>query len=54
MDTQHMLDKLRSEVSALNALLADPQPGMFTWCEAVAHRWAIIAHLWAEDYLQKK
>lgn len=48
-NTQHMLEKLRVEVAALNALLADPQPGLFTWCDAVAERWKAIAQLWGDQ-----
>jgi hypothetical protein len=41
-----MLAALKNEVDKLHSLLADPQPGLATWCGFVGERWKKIADLW--------
>ena len=45
---QSLLTELQGHVKVLSALLEDPQPGMFTWAEAVCNRWEAIAKLWED------
>ena len=49
---QSLLNELQRHVKALSALLEDPQPGMFTWTEAVCNRWEAIAKLWEDPTIK--
>ena len=40
------LEALKPHVDKLHALLAEPEPGLFTWSMFVAKEWRAIAELW--------
>ena len=41
-----MLDELKLKTDLLHKLLADPEPGLLSWNEAVQATWKSIADLW--------
>ena len=44
-----VLDELTHRVNRLHGLLADPQPGLFTWNEFVLYHWQAIVNLWSKE-----
>ena len=47
-------DKLSFHVDALNKLLSDREPGLYSWCVAVGNHWRIIAELWSIEEGKKE
>ena len=46
MSQYEMFAKLKHHVNLLRGLLEEPEPGLFTWCSAVATQWKAISDLW--------
>ena len=44
-----VLDELTQHVNRLHGLLANPQPGLFTWQEFVINHWQAVVHLWFKE-----
>jgi len=45
-------EKLEDHVARLHALLADPDPALASWCEAVGEQWKAIALAWGKEPLR--
>lgn len=42
------IEKMKDEAGRLNALLDDPQPGLFTWMQAVNYSLKRLNEIWEE------
>lgn len=53
MTDKHTLDRLTYHVDKLSRLLRHPQPGLVTWCQALAQHMQALADYWDGKWVDR-